>query len=184
MYNQTWEECPTTTNAVEQKNQDCSVNKPLHRKLAMMETYKLDKVACYKYIAANEGISISYRSKTDEARRSSAASGRLQRKRKVLQDKANEFGPPDKRCHFESSRNTEETTVIIDDSTVTIHSNLHPEVIGKRVKVKYEEDGGCQWFQGVITSFNCMTGKYAVFFPSDKTSEEFSLDEDGFMLID
>ena len=32
-------------------------------------------------------------------------------------------------------------------------------------------------------SFNCMTGKYAVFFPSDKVSEE-SLDEDGFMMID
>ena len=28
MDNQTWEECPITTNAVERRNQDCSVNKP------------------------------------------------------------------------------------------------------------------------------------------------------------
>ena len=143
------------------------------------------KSLLWAYIAANERISISYRSKTDEARCSSATSRRLQRKRKVLQYKANEFGPPDKRCYFEPSKNTEETTtIVIDDSTVSIHSNLHPEVIGKRVKVKYEEDGGCQSFQGVIISYNCMTGKYAVFFPSDKTSEEFSIDEDGFMVID
>ena len=38
--------------------------------------------------------------------------------------------------------------------------------------------------QGLITSFNCMTGKYAVFFHSDKTSEEFALDEDRFMILD
>ena len=53
-----WEECPTTTNAVERRNQDCSLAKPLHPKLAMIEAYKLDKVTCYKFIAADEGTSL------------------------------------------------------------------------------------------------------------------------------
>ena len=62
-------------------------------------------------------------------------------------------------------------------TVVTIH---HPEVMGKTVRVKYDDQDGCsKWYQGLITSFNCMTGKYSVFFPSDKTSEEFALDEDG-----
>ena len=143
--------------------QKTGVNKPLHQKLSMMEAYKLDRVACCKYIAANEGISISYRSKTNEVRQSSAAARRLQRKRKAMQDKTNEFGPPDKRCHLEQQQNTDKTTVKIDDNVITI---LHPEVIGKKVQVKYDEDGGFQWYQGVITSFNCMTGKYSYgFFP-------------------
>ena len=149
MNKQTWEECPTTTNAVEHSNQDCSVNKPLYLKLAMMEAYKLDKVACYKYIAANEGISISYRSKTYEARRCSAAARKLHSKRKAFQDKTNELGPPYKRCHLQQEQSTDKTTVRVDESVVTIHSNLHLEVIGKRVRVKYDEEDG--WYQGLIT---------------------------------
>ena len=96
-----------------------------------MEANKHDKVACYKYIAANEGISISYRSKTDEARRCSAAARKINRKRKALQDKTNELGSPDKRCHLQQEQSTDKTTVRVDESVVTIHSNLHPEVIGK-----------------------------------------------------
>ena len=46
---------------------------PQHPKLAMMEAYKLDKVACYKFMAAEKGTSISYCSRTDEARASNAA---------------------------------------------------------------------------------------------------------------
>ena len=42
-----WEECPTTTNAVERRNQDCSLAKPLHPKLAMIEAYKLDMLQVY-----------------------------------------------------------------------------------------------------------------------------------------
>ena len=63
----------------------------------MIEAYKLDKVTCYKFIAADEGTSISYRSKTDEARKSSAAARRRERKRKALYDNDNELGPPDRR---------------------------------------------------------------------------------------
>ena len=103
----------------------------------MMEAYK---VACYKYanIVANEGISISYQSKTYQARRCNAKTRRLQCKQKAMQDKTNEFGPPDKQCHFEHKQNTDKTTVRVDDNVVSIHSNLHPEVIGKRVQMRME----------------------------------------------
>ena len=43
-----WDKCPTTTNAVERRNRDCSLSNPQHPKLAMMEAYKLDKVPCCK----------------------------------------------------------------------------------------------------------------------------------------
>ena len=89
--------CPTTTNAVECRNQDSSLLNPLHPKLALMEAYKLDKVACYKFIATNERTSISYRSKTEEARKTSAAVRQCEHKRKTVHAKDNEFGPPDKR---------------------------------------------------------------------------------------
>ena len=62
------------------------------------QEYELDN------IAANEGISIFYRNKTDEARCFSIDLRRLQHKQKVIvmQDKA--IGPPDKRCHFEPNK--------------------------------------------------------------------------------
>ena len=132
---------------MERRNQDCSVTKPLHPKMAMMEAYRLDKVPCYKYIAATEGTTISYQSKTDEARKANAAARRNQRKRNILDDKMNEFGPPDKWYHFSkgNEHDTETTTVEIDNNIVSIHPNLHPEVIGKKVTVKYSTEAGHKW---------------------------------------
>ena len=78
-----------------------------------------------------------------------------------------------------------EKTVTVDKNVINIHPNLHPEVVGKRVHVKYDDtDGGCDWYEGIIVTFNCISGKYGVFFPSDNTSEEFSLNEEGFVIID
>ena len=98
-----WDECPTTTNSVERTNQDCSLPNPQHPKLAMMEACKLDKVACYKFMAAEEGTSISYCRTTDEARASNAAARCRERKRKAAQDTHAKYGPPDKRSHFSDS---------------------------------------------------------------------------------
>ena len=51
--------------------------------------------------------------------------------------------------------------------------------------IKYDyTDGGCDWYEGIIVTFNCISGKYGVFFPSDNTSEEFSLNEEGFVIND
>ena len=142
----------------------------------MIEAYKLDKVTCYKFIAANERTSISYCSKTEKSRKSSVAARRTQRKRKALYDKDNEFGPPDKRCNFSKENHGTEKSVTVDENVITIHPNLHLEVVGKRFHVKYDStDGGFDWYEGIIVTFNCISGKYIVFFPSDNTSEEFSL---------
>ena len=194
-----WNKCPTTTNAVERRNRDCSLSNPQHPKLAMMEAYKLDKVACYKYIAADEGASVSYRSQTTEARAANAAARRLERKRKAAQDLSAQLGPPDKKCHLselkitvtstESSKQQSEVASIqVDECVVQIHTNQHPEVLGKRVCVKYDiNKSGCpasQWYEGIITSYNCMTGKYSVYFSCDGVTDEFTLNEDGFNIID
>ena len=49
--------------------------------------------------------------------------------------------------------------------------------MGKRVPVKYEFSGGhCEWFEGVVTTYNCMTAKYCVYFPFDKKQKNFPLD--------
>ena len=67
-----WTRCPSTTNAVERRNKDCKSDVPQSLKLAMMKVYKVDKVACLKHISAEEGAGLSYRSRTEEARRISA----------------------------------------------------------------------------------------------------------------
>ena len=67
-----WKQCPSSTNAVERRNKECKSDTPQCLKLAMMKVYKVDKVACLKHIAAEEGSVLSYRSKTEEARRMQA----------------------------------------------------------------------------------------------------------------
>ena len=76
----------------------------------MIKIYKLDKVACLKHIATEEGVGTSYRSKSEEARRTAAKSKAHQRQvAKTFPDKNAQFGLPDqsgnfnpkasKRCH-------------------------------------------------------------------------------------
>ena len=67
-----WSKCPATTNAFECKNKDCTSDTPQGIKLAMISVYKVDKVVCLKHIAAEEGVSLSYCSTSEEARRTSA----------------------------------------------------------------------------------------------------------------
>lgn len=67
-----WKQCPSTTNAVERRNKDCKSDTPQCLKLAMIKVYKVDKVSGLKHIAAEDGVSLSYRSQTEEARRVAA----------------------------------------------------------------------------------------------------------------
>ena len=57
-----------TTNAVQRKNKDCTLDTPQYIKLTMISVYKVDKVVCLKHIAAEEGVSLSYRLRSEEAR--------------------------------------------------------------------------------------------------------------------
>ena len=69
MDDNTWDQCPSTTNAVERKIKDCKSDTPQCLKSAMIKVYKVDKVACLKHISAEDGVTLSYRSRTEEARR-------------------------------------------------------------------------------------------------------------------
>ena len=79
-----WSKCPATTNAVERKNKDCTSDTPQCIKLAMISLYKVDKVVCFKHIAAEEGVSLSYRSRSEEARTSARKSKSKEPETKVL----------------------------------------------------------------------------------------------------
>ena len=67
-----WSKYPATTNAVKYKNKDCTSDTPQCIKLAVISMYNVDKVVCLKHIAEEEGVSLSYRSRSEEARRTSA----------------------------------------------------------------------------------------------------------------
>ena len=92
----------TTTNAVERKNYECKTDRPQPLKLAMINLYKLDKSTCCKHIASENGASISYRSKDEEARKQNAESRRRQRAFVFNADRMAQHGPPDRSSNFRS----------------------------------------------------------------------------------
>ena len=53
---------------------ECKTDRHQPLKLAMINLYKLDKGTCCKHIAAENGASISYRSKDEEAHKKNAES--------------------------------------------------------------------------------------------------------------
>ena len=85
---------PMTTNAVERKNRDCKSDAKSMKQL-MLEVYKIDKVVCMKHICAHKGNSITYRSRTMEARVAEVKAGRGDGAVLYISDKNIEFGPPD-----------------------------------------------------------------------------------------
>ena len=70
---------------MERRNKDCKSDTPQCLKLAMI-VYEVDKVTCLKHIAAEKGVVLSYRSRTEEAWRMTAAKKQKQRM-KSLPDK-------------------------------------------------------------------------------------------------
>ena len=57
--------------AVERTNKDCTSDVQ-SLKLAMVNVYKLDKIACCRHIAVDEGVSLSSYDRKDEARQAMA----------------------------------------------------------------------------------------------------------------
>ena len=57
---------------MERKNKDCKSDNSQSIKMAMTNVYKRDKVVCLKHIGAQEGISLTYRSRSEEARKTAA----------------------------------------------------------------------------------------------------------------
>ena len=73
-----WSRSPSTTNAVECLNTESKSKLPVTLQHALFDVYsynlyRLDKSACAKHLAALKECSISYRDKTESAKRASAA---------------------------------------------------------------------------------------------------------------
>ena len=112
----------------------------------MINLYKLDKSTCCKHIASENGASISYRSKDEEARKQNAESRRRQCAFVFNADRMAQHGPPDRNSNFrsgeerrkkknESNNNSpiKKSKLSVDNTTIT---NSHPEVMGKKVNAR------------------------------------------------
>ena len=144
-----WERCPSSTNAVERRNRDCDT--PQCLKLAMMKMYKVDKVTCLKHIAAEDGIVLSYRSKSEEARRMTAKK-RQQYRMRAIPDKESEYGPPDRADNFMAGRKrkSNDATSPVDNNVLQYHPNNHPEIVGKKARMRFNDEGGEEkWYEGM-----------------------------------
>ena len=64
--------------------------------------------------------------------------------------------------------------------------NPRPEVIGKEANMKFyiQESDTCEWFRGIISSYDGITQKYGVYFPSDEETVFVSLDDEDFELVE
>ena len=75
--------------------------------------------------------------------------------------------------------------VCISDSIVECIPNAHPEIIEKHVKLKFlDEEEQEQWYEGIISSYNVITGEYSVYFSYDRVTEEESYDDEDMEIID
>ena len=99
-----WDKSPTTTNTVERRNCDCKSVVPQPIKLAMMNTYRLDKADCCKHISAEEGTSVSYRARDENACRENAEARRRQCMQSANPDQSAQHGPPDHSTNFVSGQ--------------------------------------------------------------------------------
>ena len=59
---------------------------------------------------------------------------------------------------------------------ITFIPNTKPDALGRKVKTKFETLSEEQWFDGMITSYDGLKGKFGVHFPSDgKTVDRLHL---------
>ena len=126
-------------------------------KLAMSKVYKIDEVARLKHIAAQHKTSLSYRSRTEEAKRRAATKKQKQRYKNVCTDKSANFDPPDRSTNFScdeastlgkrarvpqtSGSPTKKSKTIAIDRTVQFIPNPRPDVLGKTVQKQFEVSG-------------------------------------------
>ena len=102
MAKSTWDRCPTSTNAVERKNQDSKQSQPVEMKTAFVKVYRMDKTAHLQYIAACEQVRLSYRDTTQSHEKQAAQKRKERRNKKYPQDKQALQGPTDKSTNFAS----------------------------------------------------------------------------------
>ena len=99
-----WSRSPSTTNAVERLNAECKSKLPVTLQHALSNVYRLDKSVCAKHLAGLKECNISYREKTESAKRASAAKRQQQRLvSSIPTDLTATHGPPDRACHFKTA---------------------------------------------------------------------------------
>ena len=104
MYQSIWSRSPSKTNAVEHLNAECKSKLRVILQHALSDVYSLDKSACIKHLAALKESSISYRDKTESAKRASAAKRQQQcLVSSISTDPMATHGPPDRACHFNTA---------------------------------------------------------------------------------
>ena len=119
---------------------------------------------------------------------------------KSIPGKTCQHGPLDRVDNFlsESSSRNELLTVLnihqaiklskhvcVSDSIVECIPNDHPEIIGKSAKKKFVNEKELeQWYEGIISSYNVISGKYFVYFLYDGVTEETSYDDKDVEIID
>ena len=75
-------------------------------------------------------------------------------------------------------------TVSVDNSTIDYIPDQHPEIIGKRARMRFEDEEGEEtWYNGIIASYNGITGKYGIYFPCDGQVEEASFEDNDMEVI-
>jgi len=81
---------------------------------------------------------------------------------------------------------SKKSCIEIDSKKVEFVPNPHPEVIGKQVRMRFEiiDSDTWEWFGGIISSYDGITQKYDVYFPSDKETVFTSLDDDDLEMLD
>ena len=107
-------------------------------------------------------------------------------------DRMSQHGPPDSCSNFRSGiesqkRNNEGSSkspvkrskLSVDNMTLTFIPNPHPEVMGKKVRVKFtvKDSKKEEWFVGIISSYNGIKGEYGIFFPCDNQTVQMKLDD-------
>ena len=63
---------------------------------------------------------------------------------------------------------------------------MHPETIGKKVRMKFHIGASdkCEFFFGVVSSYDGIQQKYGIYFPCDGETIYASLDDEDLEIID
>ena len=75
--------------------------------------------------------------------------------------------------------------VEVDRTVINLVHTCNPEMIGKRVKMLFTvDDHSDEWYEGIIATYNVLSGKYGVYFPADNETVETTLEDNDLEFID
>ena len=72
---------------------------------------------------------------------------------------------------------------LTSDWSDTVAKWLKHLIVDQRMRFE-TESGKEEWYEGVISSYNGLTGKYGLYFPCDGKTEDASFNDEDMELID